>query len=152
MLLGMAHMDFYFILFILYIFSCIIVEYLSYLKDYLSSTELFSIHVEINVVFFFFLNSNLSIDLFVCFNSTILSWLLQLYHESWNQVVLFIQLCFLFQSCFGDCRSYAMTCEFKNKFLIFTEEIYVACLHIIDSKNVIVLLKYKHIITQISLL
>ena len=73
MLLGMAHMDFYFILFISYIFSCIIVEYLSYLKDYLFSTELFSIHVEINVVFFFFLNSNLSIDLFVCFNSTILS-------------------------------------------------------------------------------
>ena len=53
MLLGMAHMDFYFILFISYIFSCIIVEYLSYLKDYLSSTELFSIHVEINVGFFF---------------------------------------------------------------------------------------------------
>ena len=53
MLLGMAHMDFYFILFILYIFSCIIVEYLSYLKDYLFSTELFSIHVKINVVFFF---------------------------------------------------------------------------------------------------
>ena len=53
MLLGMAHMDFYFILFISYIFSCIIVEYLSYLKDYLFSTELFSIHVEINVGFFF---------------------------------------------------------------------------------------------------
>ena len=48
---------------------------------------------------FFFLDSTLSIDLFVCLNSTILSWLLQFYHESWNQVVLIIQFCFLFQSC-----------------------------------------------------